>query len=160
MEAVREWLLSVVATALLLSVVRTLLPEGSVSKTASFAGGLVLMLVLLRPLMGADLSDLELDLEPYREAIAVRQAELEEDSDQEMASLIAQRTGAYILEEAARLGIQVHVRVETAPGSDGVPVPVRVEITGSDSPQLSEWIARELGIPKEEQVWHEENLEG
>ena len=78
---------------------------------------------------------------------------------QELEQLIAERTGAYILEEAARLGMQIQVRVETAPGDDGMPVPVRVEITGAYSAQLSEWIARELGIPGEEQVWHEENLE-
>ena len=156
-EAVQEWLRAVVVTALLLSVVQTLLPEGNVRRIASFSGGLILMLV--RPLLGTDLSALELDLAPYREAIEERQAELEAESDQEMEQLIAERTGAYILEEAARLGMQIQVRVETAPGDDGMPVPVRVEITGAYSAQLSEWIARELGIPGEEQVWHEENLE-
>lgn len=158
-EAVQEWLRAVVVTALLLSVVQTLLPEGNVRRIASFSGGLILMLVLLRPLLGTDLSALELDLAPYREAIEERQAELEAQSDQELEQLIAERTGAYILEEAARLGMQIQVRVETAPGDDGMPVPVRVEITGAYSAQLSEWIARELGIPGEEQVWHEENLE-
>ena len=78
---------------------------------------------------------------------------------QELEQLIAERTGAYILEEAARLGMQIQARVETAPGDDGMPVPVRVEITGAYSAQLSEWIARELVIPGEEQIWHEENLE-
>ena len=158
-EAVQEWLRAVVVTALLLSVVQTLLPEGNVRRIASFSGGLILMLVLLRPLLGTDLSALELDLAPYREAIEERQAELEAESDQELEQLIAERTGAYILEEAARLGMQIQVRVETAPGDDGMPVPVRVEITGAYSAQLSEWIARALGIPGEEQVWHEENLE-
>lgn len=157
-EAVQEWLRAVVVTALLLSVVQTLLPEGNVRRIASFSGGLILMLVL-RPLLGTDLSALELDLAPYREAIEERQTELEAQSDQELEQLIAERTGAYILEEAARLGMQIQVRVETVPGDDGMPVPVRVEITGAYSAQLSEWIARELGIPGEEQVWHEENLE-
>lgn len=58
---------------------------------------------------------------PYREAIEERQAELEAESDQELEQLIAERTGAYILEEAARLGMQIQVRVETAPGDDGMP---------------------------------------
>lgn len=79
------------------------------------------MLVLLRPLLGTDLSALELDLAPYREAIEERQAELEAQSDQELEQLIAERTGAYILEEAARLGMQIQVRVETVPGDDGMP---------------------------------------
>lgn len=67
------------------------------------------------PLLGTDLSALELDLAPYREAIEERQAELEAQSDQELEQLIAERTGAYILEEAARLGMQIQVRVETVP---------------------------------------------
>lgn len=90
-EAVQEWLRAVVVTALLLSVVQTLLPEGNVRRIASFSGGLILMLVLLRPLLGTDLSALELDLAPYREAIEERQAELEAESDQELEQLIAER---------------------------------------------------------------------
>lgn len=117
------------------------------------------MLVLLRPLLGTDLSALELDLAPYREAIEERQAELEAQSDQELEQLIAERTGAYILEEAARLGMQIQVRVETVPGDDGMPVPVRVEITEPIPRSCRSGLARELGIPGEEQVWHEENLE-
>lgn len=73
------------------------------------------------------------------------QAELEAQSDQELEQLIAERTGAYILEEAARLGMQIQVRVETVPGDDGMPVPVRVEITGAYSAQLSEWIGAGIG---------------
>lgn len=103
-EAVQEWLRAVVVTALLLSVVQTLLPEGNVRRIASFSGGLILMLVLLRPLLGTDLSALELDLAPYREAIEERQAELEAESDQELEQLIAERTVAYILEEAGQAG--------------------------------------------------------
>ena len=47
---------------MLLSLVQVLLPKGSVQKIASFTGGLLLLLALLRPLLGADVSDLLPDL--------------------------------------------------------------------------------------------------
>ena len=111
-EAVQEWLRAVVVTALLLSVVQTLLPEGNVRRIASFSGGLILMLVLLRPLLGTDLSALELDLAPYREAIEERQAELEartKVSDSEVLYAAKEKARQIIAhaEERSRLLYQV-----------------------------------------------------
>ena len=51
MGALREWLTSLVAVSMLLSVAQTLVPEGSIRKIASFTGGLILLVVLLRPLL-------------------------------------------------------------------------------------------------------------
>ena len=76
MGALREWLTSLVAVSMLLSVARTLVPEGSIRKVSSFTGGLILLVVLLRPLLGADLSRLDLHLEDYERAIGQRQEEL------------------------------------------------------------------------------------
>ena len=157
--AVREWLTSVVVVTMFLSVVQVLLPEGTIRKIASFIVGLILLVTLIQPLLGANLERLELDLSGYRSAIEERREELENGSSEEMAGLIETRTAAYISEEAKRLGIQVTVRVETEPGTDGVPVPAAVEITGTRSQTLADWIDRELGIPAERQVWHERNDE-
>ena len=41
--------------------------------------------------------------------------------------------------------------------SEGVPVPVSAELTGTPSRELSRWIEAELGIPVERQVWLDEN---
>ena len=61
MEALGKWLLSVSATALAVSVLQTLIPEGGIRRVATFTGGLLLLAVLLRPVLGADLEHLELD---------------------------------------------------------------------------------------------------
>ena len=56
MAAARAWLTAVVSVTLLLSVVQTLTPKGSLREIASFVGGLLLLAVLLRPLGSVDLS--------------------------------------------------------------------------------------------------------
>ena len=155
MGALREWLTSLVAVSMLLSVARTLVPEGSIRKISSFTGGLILLVVLVRPLLGADLSRLDLHLEDYERAIGQRQEELASAGEAELAGIIEERTAAYISDKADTLGLAVKVQVETKPAGDGVPVPWRAELWGPRSPALATYMEEELGIPGERQVWHE-----
>ena len=153
-EAIRGWIISVAAAAFLVSLSQSLIPEGTVRKIAGFAGGLVLLLVMLKPFPGVDVSGLELGYEDYAMEIQQRQTELKEQSNQTMGELIAEKTEAYILDKAAALGISCTVRVLTEPGEDGTPVP-GAELTGQKSDALADYMERELGIPKERQVYHE-----
>ena len=160
MEAVRVWLTSVVLVSVLLSAAQSLIPPGTVRKAAGFTGGLILLLVLLRPVLGADLDRLALDFSDYQTAVEERQAELADTQTEAMASIIAEQTEAYILDKAGELGAEVTVRVETRTGEDGVPVPWSAELTGARSRELAAYLETELGIPAERQVWHERNTEG
>ena len=82
-------------------------------------------------------------------------AELDNAGKEELAAIIAGRTAAYISDKADALGLEVSVRVETEPGEEGTPLPVSAELEGPYSQDLADWIAGELGIPAERQVWHE-----
>ena len=155
MEGVREWMFCVVTVSMLSAAAQTLVPEGTLRRTASFIGGLILMLVILRPLTGMGAAGLELRLDRHRREIAVRQTELELAGEKELAELIAERTGAYIVEKGDALGIRVRVRVLTETGADGIPVPAAAELTGGYSEALAVYMEQELGIPAERQVWHE-----
>ena len=159
MEAVRAWLTSVVLVSVLLSAAQSLIPPGTVRKAAGFTGGLILLLVLLRPVLEADLDRLALDFSDYQTAVEERQAELADTQTEAMASIIAEQTEAYILDKAGELGAEVTVRVETRTGGDGVPVPWSAELTGAQSETLASALETELGIPAERQVWHERNTE-
>lgn len=143
MEAVRAWLTSVVLVSVLLSAAQSLIPPGTVRKAAGFTGGLILLLVLLRPVLGADLELLE----------------LADTQTEAMASIIAEQTEAYILDKAGELGLEVTVRVETRTEGNGIPVPWSAELTGSWSQALASALETELGIPAERQVWHEREAE-
>lgn len=154
MEAVREWLTSVVVVTLLISVAQGMIPEGGVRKIAGFTGGLILLVTLLQPVLKTDLGGLRLHFEDYEAAVAERQAELEADQDQALADIIAERTEAYILDKASELGLEISLRVETETDQEGIPIPAAVEIEGPRSEELAAYLEEELGIPAERQVWH------
>ena len=63
MDGIRQWLLGVLAAAMALSLLYALLPKGAVRGAARATGGLILLLVVLGPLAGLDLSDLALRYE-------------------------------------------------------------------------------------------------
>ena len=153
-ETVRTWLTAVAAVTLLLSVVQQLVPPGSLRETASFAGGLILLTVLLQPLAALRGADLDLSFQDCRQAVEQQQTELEDRRQTELAALIESATAAYISDKADSMGLALEARV-TAEAADGVPVPVRVTLTGEKSGELSRWLETELGIPAERQVWNE-----
>lgn len=153
-ETVRTWLTAVAAVTLLLSVVQQLVPPGSLRETASFAGGLILLTVLLQPLAALRGADLDLSFQDCRQAVEQQQTELEDRRQAELAALIESATAAYISDKADSMGLALEARV-TAEAADGVPVPVRVTLTGEKSGELSRWLETELGIPAERQVWNE-----
>ena len=153
--AARQWLTAVVAATLLVSIARSLAPEGAMRRLTAFTGGLVLLLTLLRPLTVIRTGGLPLDFERYSREIEERRRELEETENALLAEGIAARTEAYILDKAASMGLVVSVRVETAAGEAGVPLPWSAELEGQRSRELEQWMERELNIPLERQVWHE-----
>ncbi len=152
--AVRSWLTSVAAVTMLMAVVQTLVPEGTFRKLTGFTAGLLLLAALLQPVLRTDLGRLRLDFSEYSEAIEERAAELDAKGKEELTGIIAGQTAAYILDKADALGLAVTVRVETEEVGE-TPLPASVELTGPYSRELADWIALELGIPAERQVWHE-----
>ena len=152
MEHVRQWLSSIVVVSLLLSVVQSLVPKGSLRRVASFLSGLVLLAVLLEPLPKLDLEGLE--LRGVQEETEKVRRQLEAEQETALKAGIAEQTEAYISDKAASLGLTAEVRVETVAGADGVPVPWRVEVEGGYTEELAQWMETELGIPRERQDWH------
>lgn len=156
MAAAREWLTAVAAVTLLLSVAQLLVPPGNLREIASFVGGLILLAAMMQPLLKIDLSDIQMDFSSYQGAVEQRQAELENTQKEELTSLIEAETEAYISDKAKSMGLTLKVRVTAEADEGGMPVPVRVEITGPWSGGLSGWLETELGLPAERQVWNED----
>lgn len=155
MALLREWLFSLVTVTVLLSLVQLLIPEGSLRRIAGFIGGLLLLVTLLQPLLRVDADQLDWDLRGYAQAVEQRKAELEQERQEQLAGLIAERTQAYILDKAASLGLSPQVWVQTQQGAEGIPIPFSVQLDIPQSPALAAYMERELGIPKERQVWSE-----
>ena len=152
MEFLRQWLLGVIACAMLVSVVQQLCPEGSVRKLARFTGGLLLLCAMLRPLTTVELPGVDWDAGGYREAVARLELELGAAQKNAMADGIAAELEAYIEDKAESLGANVQAQVTMGTGS-GAPLPERVTLRGAYSAALAEAIEAELGVTKERQTW-------
>ena len=154
MAYLRQWMLGIVACALLVSLGEQLAGGGVMRKTVRFAGGLLLMLSILQPVVQIDLDAPELDLDTYRETLAEVQLALTDARDAALSDGIAARTGAYIEDKAAQMGLTVRAEVQTE-NVNGVFLPAAVTLYGSESEELAAYIETQLGIAKEKLVWKE-----
>lgn len=152
--AMREWLTGIVGVTLLLSAAQTFIPDGSVKQAASLISGLVLLLAILRPVLETDLKHVSIEIGDYETAIEEAQKDLKAENQRELKELIETRTGTYILDKAETLGLSLNVSVRAEENADGIPVPALVELEGTPSVELSQWLEQELGLGAERQVWN------
>lgn len=153
-ETIKEWLVSVICAAMLVSVAENTAPPGELKKTVSLLGGLILLAVLVRPLNALDPGRILPETGAYSRSVEQLKEELETDRGDTLQTLIEQRTAAYISDKAAELGLECRVEVECRTGEDGIPWPFGVTVFGVTSRELQSWIHRELDIPEERQVYH------
>lgn len=152
MTFLRSWLLSIVACAVLVSLAEHLTDGGTMKKIVRFTGGMLLMLAMLRPLLRLDLSTFEVDISSYREAVSQLELALTQQREDALSARIAAETEAYIEDKADELGLSVRAKVKMEE-EDGVPLPVSVTLYGTENAALADYIERELGIAKEDQLW-------
>lgn len=157
-EAVKGYLLSVVAVALLSGVVLALTPKGAVHRTLTFLSGLAMILTALGPVA-------KLDFDALAQSMARTRIEAEEaaegvtvDSTELIAELIKEEAETYIWDKAAALGMSVtEISVEVR--TDGTyPYPYRavltVVCTEEQRQRLQQALEEELAIPAKRQEWH------
>ena len=153
----RQWLLGVIACALVVSFAEQICPQGVARRVLRFAGGLLLLLAILSPLRGIDRQFPGGELSNYRETIARLTPEYESVRDAALENGIAAELGTYIEDKAAAMGAQVRVEVEVDT-RNGRLIPVRVRLYGARpadyvEQQLSAAITETLGIAREQQLW-------
>ena len=151
-RALKEWLVSVVMLSFAVSLLRVLLPEGSLRKAGAFTGSLVLMAAILRPLVRLEPDFPDLDFYDYETAVAGRLEELQSAEMAEFQAQVERKSAERISEQAAALGTPLPVTV-SARVENGVPVPWSVTLQGTYSPALSVWLENAFGIPAERQYW-------
>lgn len=156
MNGIAQYIFSVTAAAILISLLRPLLDgKGAAAAIGKMLGGVFLLFTILNPLTKVSIGgweDLSSSLKSEAsEAVAVGQAA----AKKEMAAIITERVQTYILDKAASYDATLSVSVTLS--EDTIPVPVKVTIRGSISPygkrQLQSIIANDLGISKEDQIW-------
>lgn len=130
--------------AILLSLLRLLLPKGAGQRAAELACGAALAAVLLSPLRGLTAEDAAAALRSFLpEGSPVSQTELQID-------ILSEQTAAYIESRADELGCPCHAEVTLVPAEGGYAVAsVRLTAEQALPDTLAETVARELGCEKE-----------
>ena len=150
---VREWLTTVVTVTLLVSVVQMLIPEGTLRKNESFISGLILLVVLLRPLLGMESKTLQMDFAAYERDYSQIHQEFMREGQAVWKQEVERELSERICQQAALWELAVMADVETTVGEEGFPIPTGVVLRCSYHAALSDWLESELGIPAERQFW-------
>ena len=156
MENIKEYLLSITAAAIICSVVNSLpIGNGPTKRILKVITGLFMSVTLISPIMQFDFTaipDYFTDVSLTAEQLT---AEGQEYSTDAMSHIIKQKMESYILDEANRVGADMDVEVKVTESYP--PEPYQVIVRGSISPynkkSLMEYIAKNLGIPQESQIW-------
>lgn len=145
----REWLLGITCAAMLLALAEQLVPEGGIKRVLRLAGGLLLILMAVNPIVKLDTRELESIVREFDVQVRVADEELEAANDFLYESIIEERTAAYILDKAEKLGITCRVSVFVAWDGE-IPKPHAARIYGTWTETQREALSRimetELGI--------------
>ena len=156
MKGIQTYLLTVSATAILVSLFSGLVSDEKIKNTAVYAGGLVLILTMLAPVMKIDGKMLEQALNRLEQTLETFQADSVKQSGILYASRIKQQAEEYILDKTADMGIAVTVDV-TVCDDGNLPVPVAASVKGSltelQKDQIADLLEHDLGIKREAQSW-------
>ena len=148
--------MSVGTAAIMVSIICSFTGEkDSVGILIRMVCGLFLAVVTIRPVANLNYGWLEGFAEGFDEMANHATAAGISMADDARREIITEETEAYILDIASSYNL--HLQIEVALAQGDVPVPESVYLSGPAAPaakeKLQTKIARELGIPKERQVW-------
>lgn len=153
-DALRGWLLGIIAAGMVLAVLYALLPRGRIQTVAAAAGGTILLLVIVRPVLRIDPEAIFDDYDDCRLEIEALAESYRQANEDELTAIIEGKTAAYIANRYSASGTACTVRVTTEL-RDGIPYPDTVTLDIPRDEALSAWISTELGIDSAHQYWRE-----
>lgn len=151
----RNWLTGMICTAAIVALAQALTPKGTVKKIGTMIGGLVLMCVMLKPVLGFDFSAFSAAMSQYRLEAEEASLALTEENLSQMKDLIAGETEAYIADKAEALGAAAEGAVRCEVNGDGLPYPAEATVFGNltegQKREIQSGLESEFGIPAEHQ---------
>lgn len=153
MEALRQYIISVVAAALICGIITGLFPKGAAREVMKLVCGLFLAYTVLRPMAGAELGhleDLPFSFSSQGEAAAALGTQMAEES---LAQFIKEETQAYILDKASKLGLTLEADVTLDEENIPVAVTLRGQVSPYDRSRLERMLTQDLAIAKENLQW-------
>lgn len=156
MDGIREYLIGVVAAALVCGVVASLVSDKTViGLSVKFIAGLLMALVVVRPWVSISFDELF----GWSEDIGVDGMDYAHSGEtmahEAYRTSIKQQMETYILDEAKALDCALTVEVILS--DDDIPVPKTVTLSGDISPYarqvITTLLTERLGINQEGQIW-------
>lgn len=156
MEGIREYILSVVASALICGSVKVLFHKGGASATLiNTICGIYMAFIMIAPLQKIDFSAYTNYFSGFTEEAKQAVSDGQEIAADEQQAYIKEQIEAYILEKAISLGAEISVYVTLSDTSP--PKPMHITIKGAVSPYvktvLRNYLTEQLGVPEEAQSW-------
>lgn len=157
MDFLRNWLIGITTAAIVVALADSLMPDGSVKRIGKFAGGLLLMLAILKPVLNLDYETMAGALAGYRYEVQEYSMSLEVENERLKKIIIEDRTGAYIRDKAVELGLSCSVSVQCSRNENEQFYPASVtvygEMTQGQRDELTRIIEAEIAIPPEMQQY-------
>ena len=152
----REYILRVVAAAMICAVAGVLLPpKNAAGQIVKLLCGVLLTVTIISPLTKVSFRNIT----HYFDALSVdADAYVENGSklkQEKLAAIIKERTESYILDKAGQMGLQISVEVALDEDNNSIPCGITVigQVSAYSKKILSGYINDTLGIAKEKQVW-------
>lgn len=156
MQDIHEYLIGVVAAALLCGAATTLVgSKNTMGVVVKLMAGLLMLLAVIRPWVQVSLNGISgwnSDLTAEGMGIVSSGEKMAEEA---YRASIKQQLEAYILDEAKALDCALTVEVILS--DEQIPVPIRATLSGDISPYARQTITtlltEKLGIQREDQIW-------
>ena len=153
MAWLREYLVSIVSASVLSGILVRLTRNSASGEIVRMLCGIFITIVLIQPITGKRELLLESALPEFEEQAEDIIAEGTAAAENMRKEFIKQRVEEYILSRAGEMDADIQANVTLGENC----VPTHVRITGRISPinrsKLTQIIASELGIPREQQEW-------
>ena len=157
MSRMGQYLFSVLTAALATSLVGVIFNGNkSVGSIIKFISGIFLGLTVISPILNVQ----SFNISDYFSSLTT-DAEIIADTGSDFAAanqkaIIMEQASAYVLEKAKALNLDITAQLEF--GNENIPIPKQIYLNGNVSPyakkELTHFIAEQLGIPEENQVWN------
>ncbi|MFI3252880.1 MAG: hypothetical protein R3Y63_00865 [Eubacteriales bacterium] len=147
MELFSQWLLGVTGTTLVIAVIDGFTPSGAVKPVGRLIGGLVLFLMVVKPLVSLSPESLTDISGAWQKSYESESEEMKNYYNEQLKSIIEMELASYIVDKATAEGITCHAVVHCV--LEEVYAPYFVELEGIPSPWHSFFITmivEDLGV--------------
>ena len=156
MEQIKQYLVSVLASAILCSIIIRIVDKQNVTVViVKMSASVLLTVTLFAPLLKLQFNELSTWIDAYKAEANLLVSDGMLAATKEKSSIIKERVETYILDKATSYGIEIRVNIEFS--DSNALLPDQVVIEGAASPyakqRLQKTIADDLGIPLEKQIW-------